>query len=87
MSVTRTYQCAKFGNVFTAEQRITEPMLKDCPQCGSPKCAPRRLIDCEGAIHFRSGDSGGWSGSGYSKSEPERRAEHQLGRKLTKSEK
>jgi predicted nucleic acid-binding Zn ribbon protein len=87
MSVTRTYQCTATGAHFDVEQRMTDGSIPECPKCADLTCIPIRIINCEGAIHFRSGPSGGWASSGYSKSEPERRAEHQLGRKLTKSEK
>jgi hypothetical protein len=87
MSVTRTYHCSGLDIEYDREEYMTDEPLRMCSKCSDIWCVPKRIINCKGAIHFRSGDSGGWSGSGYSKSEPERRAEHQLGRKLTKSEK
>jgi predicted nucleic acid-binding Zn ribbon protein len=87
MSVTRTYMCQTHGVVFETEQRITEGPLTSCHHCAVPKCVPKRLINVEGDVHFISGDSGGWSNTGYSKRPHERRAEHRLGRKLIKSEK
>jgi len=83
--ITRTYECVDNGIVYDVEQRITDGPLTSCPHCSDPKCVPKRLINCEGSVHFIAGDSGGWSSSGYSKPLNQRRAEQTLGRKLRKS--
>jgi predicted nucleic acid-binding Zn ribbon protein len=79
--------CTTHGVVFETEQRITDGPLTECHHCAVPKCIPKRLVNIGADVHFISGDTGGWSGSGYSKKTHERRAEHQLGRKLHKAEK
>ncbi len=84
--ITRAYECTVLRVGYEKEQRITDCPLKDCPVCRDPKCVPKRLINCEGSLHFVSGDSGGWSSAGYSKPLNQRRAEQTLGRKLRKSE-
>ena len=63
---TYEYACEACGNNWEAEQRITEPALKDCPKCGAPKA--RRLIS--GSRFVLKG--GGWYADGYgsSKSAP-----------------
>ena len=87
MTVTRAYQCTRTGVQFEFPQRITEGPLTQCAHCGHSKCVPKRLINLNSDVHFRSGESGGWSSTGYSKPEHERRAEGILGRKLRKSKK
>ncbi len=84
--ITRTYECIKHGIEYDVEQRITDGALKSCPQCADKACVPKRLINCEGSLHFIAGDSGGWSSTGYSKPLNQRSAEQTLGRKLRKSE-
>ncbi len=84
--ITRTYECIACRVAYEFEQRITDGPLKSCTYCKDPKCVPKRLINCEGALHFIAGDSGGWSSTGYSKPLNQRRAEQTLGRKLRKSE-
>jgi putative FmdB family regulatory protein len=53
------YQCQDCGHQFEAEQRITEPKLKDCPEC--KKAALERLIS---ATSFQL-KGGGWYRDGY----------------------
>lgn len=79
--------CTVHRVVFETEQRITDGPLAKCHHCANPRCVPKRLINVEGDVHFRSGASGGWAKDGYSKPEHERRAEQTLGRKLVRSEK
>lgn len=86
--VTRTYMCITHQVVFETEQRITDGPLTSCHHCAVESCIPKRLISLnESDVHFISGNTGGWSNTGYSKRPHERRAEQRLGRKLIKSEK
>ena len=88
MSVTRTYQCETLGIEYEVEQRITDPKRTMCDRCSNIHCVPKSLITQNvEPVQFRAGSTGGWSNTGYAKTESERRAENALGRKLTKSEK
>jgi len=73
------YECAA-GAEFEHEARITDPKLTECPVCG--KCTPKRLISGAPRVQFIAGPSGGWSSSGYALTEPQRKAEQKLGRKV-----
>lgn len=44
----------------------------------------KRLISGAPAVQFISGPSGGWSSAGYALTPAQRKAEHKLGRKVTK---
>jgi putative FmdB family regulatory protein len=61
---TYEYACEACGNSWEAEQRITEPALKDCPKCGKPEA--RRLIS--GSRFMLKGS--GWYADGYGNSKP-----------------
>jgi len=39
---TYEYQCGNCGHTWEAEQKITEPTIKECPECG--KLTARRLV-------------------------------------------
>ena len=56
---TYEYACEACENTWEAEQRITEPALKDCPKCNEPKA--RRLIS--GSRFVLKGS--GWYADGY----------------------
>jgi len=48
------YECSECGHVFEAMQKISDPVLTDCPECG--KSALKKLVS---APNFRL-KGGGW---------------------------
>lgn len=58
--MTYSYECASCGETLSAEQRITDAPLEDCPRCERP--ALRRLITRASDFILR-GD--GWAKDGY----------------------
>jgi hypothetical protein len=85
---TYLYEDLVTGERYECEQRITDqahqwrlPEGETDPAKGHPV---RRLIASAPRFNLVSGDSGGWADQGYSKTEPQRQAEQQLGRKLHK---
>ena len=52
------YECEKCGHTFEAFQRITEPLLRDCPRCHG---SLRRLIGSGASLIFK--------GSGFYKTD------------------
>lgn len=52
------YECEKCGHIFEVFQRITEPLLNDCPRC---RGSLRRLIGGGGGLIFK--------GSGFYKTD------------------
>lgn len=59
--MTYTYECKSCGAVCSAQQRITEPALEECPKCGKPSL--QRLIT-NGNFILK---GGGWYADGYDK--------------------
>lgn len=55
------YECEKCHKVFEADQKITEPPLKECPEqdCGG---GVKRLISGPAAFVLK---GGGWAKDGY----------------------
>jgi putative FmdB family regulatory protein len=73
------YQCQDCGHQFEAEQRISEPKLKDCPQCN--KAALERLIS---ATSFQL-KGGGWYRDGYGDKKAKASTEKDRVDRLTKA--
>jgi len=78
---TYRYQVIADGREVEVEQRITAPALTVLEVEGKV-VSVKRLINGTPMIDLRSGPSGGWAASGYSKPENHRQAEAILGRKL-----
>lgn len=57
--MTYYYECKACGATLSAQQRITDPALEDCPKCERP--ALQRLI--VGGAFILKGD--GWAKDGY----------------------
>lgn len=82
------------GETLTTEQRISDKAfawydakLKEFHhgmKALSRYHAVKRLISGAPAVQFISGPSGGWSQTGYALTEPQRKAESKLGRKVTR---
>ena len=58
---TYEYECKACHHAWEADQKITEPPLKDCPSCGEPEA--KRLIS--GGTGFQLLGKG-WYADGYS---------------------
>jgi putative FmdB family regulatory protein len=59
---TYEYVCKACKATWEADQKISEPALKDCPECGKPQA--KRLIS--GGTNFIL-TGGGWADTQYSK--------------------
>lgn len=91
------YQDLVTGKTLSVEQRITADAYSHVSAKDgswlhdqSGKLSARlwhpvkRLISGAPAVQFISGPSGGWSQSGYALTPAQRKAEHKLGRRVTK---
>ncbi len=56
------YECDKCGHAFEREQRMSDPPVKTCPQCGSRRV--QKLISQTSFVL----KGGGWYADGYSDS-------------------
>lgn len=75
------YECTGVClRTLEVEQRITDPKLTECIRCGSPN--PKRLISGAPGFVLKSGPAGSWGSGGYALTEPQRKAEAKLGRKV-----
>jgi len=81
---TYLYQVISTGAQLEVEQSIREP-AHTVLEVDGELVSVKRLISGPGSFQLISGDSGGWSNTGYSKAPHERAAEHTLGRKLHKA--
>lgn len=81
--MTYTYEVTATGKTIDVEQRITED-AHTVLEVDGELVSVRRLISGTPMFDLRSGPSGGWGASGYSKPVNERWAEQTLGRKLVK---
>lgn len=79
--MTYEYSCPTCGP-FTAEQRIWEPRLEACPQCGAAN--PKRLISGASSFVLKEGPAGGWSRTGYGHTPQELNAMRKTGQKITR---
>lgn len=52
---TYEYHCRKCGNKFSQFQKITEPVLKNCPKCQGKNCVERLISGGSGLIFKGSG--------------------------------
>jgi putative FmdB family regulatory protein len=73
------YACQACGRQMEIEQRITEPRLTDCPQCGEPRL--ERLISAT-AFQLK---GGGWYRDGYGKKDGKPRSENDRIDRLSKA--
>jgi putative FmdB family regulatory protein len=48
---TYDYRCESCGHTFDAFQKMSDPVLVECPECGEPKL--RRLIGSGAGIIFK----------------------------------
>lgn len=78
---TYLYECAA-GAEFEVTQKMTDAKLSECPLCGA--CTPKRLISGAAPFQLKSGPSGGWGETGYSKTPQQRTYEHKTGLKTTR---
>lgn len=79
--MTYLYEVLSTGEQVEVEQRITEAAHQTLEVNGKVEHV-RRLIAGTPAFDLRSGPTGGWAASGYSKPENHRWAESTLGRPL-----
>ena len=70
---TYDYRCEACGHTFDAFQKMSDPLLVECPACGAPKL--RRLIGSGAGIIFK--------GSGFYETDY-KRAKTDAGRKEEK---
>ncbi|MBO4731271.1 MAG: FmdB family transcriptional regulator [Spirochaetaceae bacterium] len=47
---TYDYKCDSCGNTFEAFQKMSDPVLKECPKCGKPV---HRLLSASIGINFK----------------------------------
>src|SRR5262245_15084728 len=73
------YQCQDCGHQFEASQRISEPKLKDCPECKKPSL--ERLIS---STSFQL-KGGGWYRDGYGEKKGKARTDNDRVDRLTKA--
>jgi len=52
---TYEYRCRKCGHKFSQFQKITEPALKNCPNCQGRNCVERLISGGSGLIFKGSG--------------------------------